>query len=402
VATPGRCPTPSSASRGYVGSATDTGHSRDWCNATDPKTGEPNSQPDCGLAGGGFVLDANDNLLAWQVEDFIKDSLYSQTRWALDLTKAYYGRPAVRNYWYGASTGGRQGWEMAQSYGDLFDGFVVGMPAMNWNRFIIGQAWPAVVSNALLGPAGLAPAKSAVANAAAVAACDGADGVLDKTIADPLSCTFDARQLRCGQAGAVSTCLSEAEARVINLIWDGPRDSRGGRLWGGPMRGTSFDILLPEGNSMSPLIQTYVANWLNEDPGYDWRSDLTIGTFAAAFRASFEKFDDTASTDSTDLSKVIRGDAKIIFWHGLSDPLITPFGSSDGQLLDALEKWVDEGVAPGSFTQSFGAGQTRTVCAYPSRVTPAGDCAPSAVDPERAAAVRTVYDQLSGKERSPK
>lgn len=423
-------------SRGYVGSSTDTGHSAAWCNATNPRTGEPNSQPNCGLAGGGFVLDAEDNLVSSRVEDFIEDSLYLQTRWALDLTRVYYGRAAVRNYWYGASTGGRQGWEMAQTHGNLFDGFVVGQPAMNWNRFIIGEAWPAVVTSALLGTAGLTPTKSAAANAAAVTACDGADGVLDRTIDDPLSCTFDAQQLRCDQS-TVSTCLTEAEARAVNLIWDGPRDSRGGRLWGGLMRGTSFDTLLPGGNTMSSMIETYVANWLNEDPGYDWRSDLTIDRFTAAFRASFEKFEDVASTDSTDLSKVLRSGAKIIFWHGLSDALITPFGSYNysqrlddrygaenvrsfvrtfffpgvghttpslagrgsaaGHLLDALEQWVDSGIAPDKFTQTYGAGRTRTVCAYPGRVTADGGCAPGVVAPERATSVRTVYDPSPGK-----
>ncbi|MEY9995500.1 hypothetical protein ABIE67_007532 [Streptomyces sp. V4I8] len=101
---------------------------------------------------------------------------------------------------------------------------------MNWNRFIIGEAWPAVVVNELLGPQGLAPARSDAANAAAVAACDSQDGVTDGVIAEPRRCHFDARKV---------SGLTPQEAKAVNLIWDGPRGARGNRLWGGITRGTS-------------------------------------------------------------------------------------------------------------------------------------------------------------------
>ena len=121
----------SAASNRYVMSACDSGHSRAWCNETNPDTGQPNSLPNCGSSGAGFVIDGDGNLIDWQVTDFITDSLYAQVRWALDIANLYYGRPAERNYWNGCSTGGRQGFEMAQKYGDLFDGLLVGAPAMN-------------------------------------------------------------------------------------------------------------------------------------------------------------------------------------------------------------------------------------------------------------------------------
>jgi hypothetical protein len=49
-------------------------------------------KPDCGEAGGGFVLDPENHLLGYQVSDFVKTSELDQTRWALRLTKAYYGQ----------------------------------------------------------------------------------------------------------------------------------------------------------------------------------------------------------------------------------------------------------------------------------------------------------------------
>ncbi|MFI6080808.1 tannase/feruloyl esterase family alpha/beta hydrolase [Streptomyces sp. NPDC051217] len=426
--TPGAVPDVAMAlRRGEVGSATDTGHSQSWCDATNPKTRLTNAQQDCGLAGGGFVLDPEGNLLTAQVKDFITRSLHQQTQWALDLTKRYYGRTAPRNYWVGGSTGGRQGWEMAQKYGDRYDGFLVGYPAMNWNRFIVNEAWPAVVAHDVLGPAGLSSAKSASANKAAVAACDADDGVVDRTIAEPRRCHFDASKV----AG-----LSRAEARAVNLIWDGPRAPGGGRLWGGITRGTSFETLLPGGSDMSPMIETYLRYWLYQDPHFDWRRNLTMKNFAGAVERSYRKFRATASTDSTDLSRVQRSGAKIIFYHGTNDPLIVPFGSYNyqqrlfdrygvqrtrsfmrtfhfpgvgheepvltgkaparDQLVDALQTWVERGDAPESVVQGGSTGQERLICAYPDTATTVStpSCrTKNEVPGDLAAASRTVWDR---------
>ncbi|MFF4118545.1 tannase/feruloyl esterase family alpha/beta hydrolase [Streptomyces sp. NPDC001714] len=390
--------------RGEVGSVTDTGHSSAWCDATNPRTGRPNAQPGCGEAGGGFVLSPSGELNTRQVDEFIDRSLHEQTVWALSLAKSYYGRAAQRNYWVGGSTGGRQGWEMAQKYGDEYDGFLLGYPAVNWNRFIVGEAWPAVVVNELLGAGGLSPAKSDAANAAAVAACDPEDGVTDGVVADPRRCAFDAREVK---------GLTAREAEAIDLIWDGPRDAHGNRLWGGITRGTTFAVLLPGGNTMSPLIETYLRNWLKQDPDYDWRKNLTMENFPRVFEASYRKFERTAATDSTDLSKVRRNNGKILYYTGTDDPLILPFntynyqqrlfdrygvqgtrsvvrtfyfpgvghtepgltGTADArsQLLDALEAWTEHGRAPESFDQKDpGTGTERTICAYPDTATAPG------------------------------
>ncbi|MER5802161.1 tannase/feruloyl esterase family alpha/beta hydrolase [Streptomyces mirabilis] len=415
--------------RGEVGSTTDTGHNTAWCNAVNSRTGLSNAQPDCGLAGGGFVLDPRGKLLSSQVKDFINRSLYDQTIWALKLTKAYYGESARRNYWVGGSTGGRQGWEMAQQHGDLYDGFLLGYPAMNWNRFIIGEAWPAVVVNELLGPQGLAPAKSDAANAAAVAACDSQDGTTDRVVAEPRRCHFDARKV---------SGLTAQEARAVNLIWDGPRDARGDRLWGGITRGTSFSTLLPGGSAMSPMIETYVRYWLEQNDDYDWRTHLTIENFPQAFEASYRKFERTAATDSTDLSAVRRHNGKILYYLGTNDPLIVPFGSYNyqqrlfdrygvedtrtfvrtfyfpnvghsapdltgtapplSQLLDSLQAWTERGKAPESFDQwDAAAGVERTICAYPDTAIAAGSDAPcptrTSVPDDLVAASLTAKDR---------
>lgn len=393
----------------YVGSSTDTGHSAAWCNAVDPVTGKSNSLPNCGLIGGGFVLNADHELVESRVTDFIRRSLHEQTQWALKLTHAYYGMKAQRNYWNGCSTGGRQGFEMAQSYGHLFDGFLVGAPAMNWNRFIMGNLWAPVVTRELLGAAGLSPAKSAAANAAAVASCDAQDGVVDGIIDEPRRCTFDAHALQCtGSPSDPTTCLSATEAETVNRIWDGPRNASGERLWGGVTRGTSFNTNLPGGNAPNGINLTYLQNWLHEDPAFDIGA-IRTATYPTEFEASHRKFRNLAATDETNLDKVRKHGGKILLYHGLGDALIYPFtsqlyvsrvfdrygvpethqfmrsffypavghcGGGDAPqptgLFDVLVNWVENGVAPDHVVATQGATSThgpRTakVCKYPDQ-----------------------------------
>jgi len=333
---------------GFVGSSTDNGHSRNWCNAINPQTGQPNSQPNCGIAGGGFVLDPNNNLSTEQIADFIDTSEVEQTNWATKLTQVYYAQAPQRTYWTGCSTGGRQGLELAQFHPELFDGFLVGSPAMNWNRFIIGELWP-IITVADVDPADCASGTAAscaagvsstfvkaytAANAKAVAQCDLQDGVADGVVNEPRRCTYDAKLLVGQTVTPMTSPMTDAQATAINMIWDGPRNQRGQRLWGGITRGTSFGTLTaPLSGS---LISTYVYNWLLQDPNADIIGTINTTNFSTYFQESDIKFNDAnnrngtvepAATDSTKLGKMFGQGGKLIQYHGANDPLIVPFGT---------------------------------------------------------------------------
>ena len=394
---------------GYVGSHTDTGHNADWCNEINPQTGFPNSYPCPAIFGAGFVLDPSDNSqIDWQVEEFITRSLLKQTRWALTLTQTYYGKSAERNYWNGCSTGGRQGFEMAQKYGHLFDGFLVGAPAMAWNRFVVGYMWPSVVINQYLGPAGLPPSKYNAANDAARAACDRIDGVADGIVNEPRLCKFDARQLICQAGQDPSTCLLPIEAVVVNQIWKGPVNMRGQKLWGGIPRGTSFAQYVPTGLG-TVLSDQYMRFWVERNPNFEWPAQMTMENFPQYFQKSTRTFrDGLAETFSTDLDVVRRRNAKIIHYHGVGDDLIPAFGSwkyasevmqrygvsetqsfmrsfffpdnghcgggpagtpliDSGRLFKALENWVENDVAPDYVVaRSSDNARSRKICMYPN------------------------------------
>src|SRR3954452_24064409 len=124
--------------------------------------------------------------------DFAWRSEHEMTVQAKALIHAFYGAAPKRSYWNGCSTGGRQGLKEAQMFPNDYDGVIAGAPA---NRTAI-SLW--IAHAVLKDPASyVPPAKYPAIHAAALAACDAADGLKDGLIDDPSTCGFDPAVLLC-------------------------------------------------------------------------------------------------------------------------------------------------------------------------------------------------------------
>jgi pimeloyl-ACP methyl ester carboxylesterase len=369
---------------GFVGVSTDTGHSS--------------------AAGGSFgMLSPGQPNTQLQI-DFAHRSEHLMSVIGRQLTQAFYGKPPSYAYWNGCSTGGRQGLMMAQRYPDDYNGIVAGAPAIHWDRFQAAQLWPQMV---MLGENGgpISPAKLTMATAAAVAACDGSDGVIDKVIDDPRTCRFDARTLVCSPSSpGAETCLTEPEANAINKIWEGPV-VEGKRLWWGPRPGAALGGLAgPEPFRIAVDQPKY---WVYYDPAWDWRT-LDYSNYEEFFDLTVKRVGPVMATDDPDLSRFRDRGSKLIVWHGWTDHLIMPDGTveyydavtrrlgggyeqtrrfarlfmapgvahcSGGEgpqpqgLLEAVMNWVERGQPPSALTglRSLPDGTTRTrpLCPYP-------------------------------------
>src|SRR2546426_1392757 len=191
---------------GYVGSNTDTGH---------PTQDNPNFP----------VIQATRELNYGRLDDFLRESIHQQYKWALALTEVYYGRPATRNYWDGCSTGGREGLSMALSFGQDFDGFLTGAPANFHTRLQVATVWPFWVQKELTRTATLTQAKMNAANASAVAACDEQDGLKDGILSDSRTCNFVATNVVAPYSDIMSVDLDKARERGAKiLMWHGGAD----------------------------------------------------------------------------------------------------------------------------------------------------------------------------------
>jgi hypothetical protein len=66
-----------------------------------------------------------------QVQAWIHDAVSIFTPAAKAFTEAFYSRALEYSYYRGCSTGGAQGFSLAEFHPDLFNGVIVGGPA-NW------------------------------------------------------------------------------------------------------------------------------------------------------------------------------------------------------------------------------------------------------------------------------
>jgi hypothetical protein len=299
---------------GSATASTDTGHSA--------------FAPNNGLGGGGFALkQPADTPNAGLIEDFAERSELELARKGKAITRAFYGTGPRFSYWTGCSTGGRQGWIMAQRHPEEYDGYLTGAPAFNWDRFIPAELWGQVVMKDEVG-APISPAKLNAVTTAAVAACAGksGDGTLptDTFLADPRLCTYNPAQMSCSAQPSNPNCLTSKEAGAVSKIWDGPRDPRGRRLWFGLDRDAS--LLALDGPSPFPIATDHFAYWLRRNPSFDWHT-VTESSFVADFSSSESKFEGVIGTDDTELGEFIEHKAKNITYHGTADLLIFSRGT---------------------------------------------------------------------------
>ncbi len=369
---------------GYVGSGTDTGHVGGSCEAGVNEDGTYNLQ---------FI------------EDFIRNAIKQQVLLSKAVARAYYGMEPAYNYWNGCSTGGRQGYLLAQELGEELDGILANAPAIYWTRFQTAQMWGQILMKDLLGGP-ISAAKLSQTTASAVAACDAADGVVDGVIDDPRTCHFSARANVCGEPTAPATnCLTPGEAEVIDRIWDGPRNRDGQKIWFGLDRGTNLAAL----NGATPFsLGVTQFHWNEHDRNFDWRA-VSIDEYPQVAQDGSRNIADVTDTFG-DLDVFRRHGGKLLTFVGANDQLIMPRGvihyyrqmaSRHGRgrgkgpdfeelqtfyrlfrapgvahcgggsgpqpqgLFDALVNWVEYGVAPELILARRSDGVTRPLCPYP-------------------------------------
>ncbi len=278
---------------------------------------------------GSFALDASGRL-DWQaVRDNAYVGIHDMTVIGKALTQAFYGRPPRYSYFAGLSTGGRQGLMEAQRYPEDYDGILSLSPAINLNRIQFAHLWPQLV---MLETKDLLPkAKLDAATAAAVAACDGADGVIDGIIDDPIRCTYDPGSLVGAKVG--DSTFTATDAEVVRQIWQGPRGRDGRFLWYGPARGA--DLFSTAKTGGTPLTGQpfgisldWVRFFLVQNPRWDWTT-LTREDFEALWNQSVEEYGAVTGGDDPDLTRFRDRGGKVIIVHGLADQLIPVAGTID-------------------------------------------------------------------------
>ena len=279
--------------RGYASASTDTGH---LASDTNWAIGHPE-----------------------KVVDYTYRSKHLVTVAAKGLVAAFYGRPATHSYFSSCSNGGRQALMEAQRYPEDYDGYVVGAPWNYQSHSNAGFVWDA---QTLSVPGAAIPASKLPAiHAAAVAACDAADGLADNLIEDPGKCSFKPETMLCRGADS-DTCLTEPQVTALKKLYEGPKHPRtGASIFPGWAKGSELGwTRLTAAGNLGNLGRAYFGNLVFEKADWDFRS-FDFDSHLALAESKVGKLGDAINPD---LSAAKRRGVKIIQYHGWNDPTLQP------------------------------------------------------------------------------
>ena len=325
---------------------------------------------------GSFAFLSDGKVNAEALRDFSVRAMVEQAVKTKALVSLYYGKAPQFTYYDGHSQGGRQGMKIAQEYPDLYDGYMIGQPALSIAKFGTSSLYPQIVMKTELGytaankaEAAAFAAKVAAAGKRAVAACDKAGlGFL----LDPFACDYDpardAAALCAGEAGNgvtgsnpdAATCMSAKEAVALDKIWFGATpdgsfdaaqnpDSRSGKslgakqIWWTFTKGTAIggQITSAGADAIALALQDVryaadasatsavaITNGSTKERN-KWL-ELDYAGLAAAINKGValqpELFSDLI-TDKADLTKLRDLGRKVIVYSGLVDDAIPPAGN---------------------------------------------------------------------------
>ena len=357
-----------------------------------------------------------------KVNDYAWRSHYYVANTAKAVIAAFYGQPAKKAYFNGCSGGGRQGQMMAQRYPDLYDGIIVGAPTMFYSDDILSIIWHGINHRDPEKFEMIIPeSKLPMITADVLSICDAKDGLKDGEITDPRACTYDAKRLLCKGADAPN-CLTQQQVDIVNATHRGLH--RGGSpITPGPSIGSEFLWRQTASLGMQGGYGDFIGHYVYNQKDFNWRKI----DFEKDYDTIKNKLDPIMAASSPDLQRFKARGGKIIQYHGWNDParldetkakftpreiadLVlgengvsdyyrvfmlpgmahctggsgpininqqptaqSPSTSPDVDVVSALVRWVEDGVAPEQIiaTQykegdaSKGIQRQRPLCAYP-------------------------------------
>jgi hypothetical protein len=365
---------------------------------------------------GSFTFLPDGSLNQTLLKDFSYRSMVEQALKTRALVKLYYGRAQKYAYFDGHSTGGRQGWKVAQDYPELYDGYLLAAPAISTSKFALNSFYPQVVMKADLGFTSADPGFAASGfkqkvteiNRLAVQSCD-KEGL--GFLLDAFGCNYDPAKDASALCNGVTgigvtgtnndskTCVSLAEARAINKLWygitsDGSYDpnettsSRSGKsvgdkqLWWSFPRGADWGSLVSRvggaesvslyrqdirfGTSLAVNPAAYFVHPSISERD-KWR-EIDYAALSDTFQKGLEVQAQLGylNTDSDDLSKLRSLGRKVLTYTGLAEDAIPPATSVNhyeriaekmGGMAEA-QRHVRLYLVPGKAHSSQGRGYT--------------------------------------------
>lgn len=164
-------------------------------------------------------------MIVWdQFTDLSFYSRYTATLFGKLVTSTFYNTAASYSYYFGCSTGGRQGLKAIQDHPELFDGVIAGSAANDLNHLVdwSGHFYELTGPNTT-DPRFVTYEQWVVVAEEILVQCDTIDGVADGVVEDPWLCHFDPTTLICETGNSTLTnstsCLTPVQAETVDNIY---------------------------------------------------------------------------------------------------------------------------------------------------------------------------------------
>ena len=278
----------------------------------------------------GAVFDASFMTDQRAALDFAESSVRTVAVAGKALTERFYGQPIAHSYMTGCSTGGREGMLAVQRYPELFDGVVVGAPAMRTGHSNLASEWATVQFNqtAPRDAEGVpmverifSPADRQTILDGMLGQCDALDGRADGMIMNVAQCRFRPAELQCTGEKA-DGCLSGAQVGALERAFAGPKDAAGYPVY----VPVPFDTgIVFTGPGLAGYLPTGA-------PGVFGPASRALTMDIDARLRAVEADAAQRLTDTnvwTDLDTFFGHGGKVLFFHGVSDPWFSAFDSWD-------------------------------------------------------------------------
>ncbi len=379
--------------------------------------------------------------------DYGYNAVATLTPMAKQTIKTAYGKTPDRSYFDGCSNGGRHAMVAAARSSAQYDGIIAGDPGFHLPKAAIGEMWGAQqfakVATATTATGlpdittGFTAAERQLVASRIIAKCDALDGVTDGMVQDIKACQANFSLANdvptCSGNVRDGTCLTAAQKDAIGNVFSGARNSAGAALyasfpydvgvnganWAQWKQSNSITLdpaaaaftftTPPQSASLLSQLSSYALNFSmdNDAP--------KIFATSGVYTESSWSF--MAPPDETNLSALKQRGAKLMVYHGTSDPVFSSNDTTDWyqrlmaanggdasnfarlytvagmnhcsggptadqfDMLTPMVAWVEQGKAPDSVIATardasnaipnsevpadWGAARTRPLCPYP-------------------------------------
>lgn len=283
--------------------------------------------------------------------DYGYQAVAKLTSMAKSVIQAAYGKGPDRSYLGGCSNGGRHAFVAAARYGDQYDGILAGdagfrLPLAAIANVKGAQVYASYATTPSDISTGFTAAERAVVSNAVLAKCDALDGATDGLVQSGKACqdAFDlARDVKTCTGARDGTCLTAAQKTSIAALFAGATTGTGTKFYSSfpwdaglaTVGWASWKFVNSINVARDPGAIAFIWQTPPESPtGFDgptFSLSGNVDTMLAKINATNATYTENAMSfmsppHPSDLSVLKKRGAKMMIYHGTSDPI---FSSDD-------------------------------------------------------------------------